>query len=88
MARGEPFTEYGAFWFEGLIYKDTELPREPLIERLHTQRIDDEPQLTDRFFKPPPDLEREARVIWHMNRVSREKPLAEPVLDWPPVGIR
>ncbi len=84
MARGEPYTEHGAFWFEGLRFKDDELPREPLIERVHSQRIDDVPQITDRFFRPPPSPEREERVQGHIERVAIEEPLAEPVIDWPP----
>ncbi len=88
MARGDVFTEHGTFWFEGHVFRDPELPPEPLIERLHTQRIDDEPQYTYREGISPPDPEREARVQAHADRVAVEEPLAEEIIDWPPTGIR
>ena len=74
------YVKDGLFWFEGHIFKDDELPVEPLIERTAKFRFNtgqrQEPS-TDKSLAiaarhPLNIAERDKRVEMHRERVSKE----------------
>ena len=77
------YVKDGLFWFEGHIFKDDELPPEPLIERTAKFRLDISQKgkliaqgvlaLASRH--PLNKPERDKRVEMHRERVSKENEL-------------